>query len=407
MGTNLTQRTVEAVKPPKAGQAFIRDAERSGLALRITANGAKSFVWEGRAHGRPRRMTIGPYPALTVVAARREALKIQAAVAQGRDPSEERQAQRREPTFKDLAELFIERHAKQHKRSWKRDEQTLTLHLSKWNNRRVSDISRDEVIRLHQSIGESAGYYAANRALALLRTMLNLATDWGILQGQNPARRVKMFREEKRDRFLSPEELKKVNASLLQEPNPYWRAFFPLGLLLGARRSELLGAKWADVDFGQRTWRIPATKAGRPHLLPLPEPAVAILDSLPSKEQSEWVFPGEGASGHLVEPKKAWQRIRARAEVPDVRIHDLRRTLGSWLAAGGYSLPLIGKALNHTSVATTAVYARLNIDPVREALEKNAALMLAVPIKSQSKRPRLGRVKRGMTRFLPADKRAW
>jgi len=383
MGTKLKQRTVDAAKPPKTGQTFIRDGERTGVALRITANGAKSFVWEGRVLGRPRRITIGSYPAFTVIAARREALKIQAAVAQGRDPSEERQAQRREPTFGDLAKLFIERHAKQHKRSWKRDEQMLACHLSKWNNRRVSDISRDAVIRLHQSIGEDSGHYAANRALALLRTMLNLATDWGLLHGPNPARRVKMFREEKRDRFLSPEELKRVNEALLQEPNPYWRAFFPLGLLLGARRSELLSAKWADVDFDQRTWRIPETKAGRPHLLPLSDSALAILESLPSRGQTEWVFPGDGVSRHLVEPKKAWQRIRARAEVPDVRIHDLRRTLGSWLAAQGNSLPLIGKALNHTSVATTAIYARLNIETVREALDRNASLMLAVPVASE------------------------
>src|SRR5262249_40740399 len=131
----------------------------------------------------------------------------------------------------------------------------------------------------------------------------------------------------------------------------------PLCLLLGPRKSELLAARWSDIDLGQRTWRLPMTKAGRSHLLPLPEPAVGILEALPSRGQSDWVFPGDGASGHLVEPKKAWQRIRQRAGVPDVRIHDLRRTLGSWLAASGYSLPLIGRALNHTNVNTTAVYA--------------------------------------------------
>jgi integrase len=164
---------------------------------------------------------------------------------------------------------------------------------------------------------------------------------------------------------------------LTHEPNEYWRAYFPLSLLLGTRRSELLSARWADMDLEQQTWRIPETKAGRSHLLPLPEAAVGILASLPSRGSSEWVFPGRGSTGHLAEPKKAWQRIREAAGVPDVRIHDLRRTLGSWLAGQGYSLPLIGRALNHTNPSTTAVYARLDLDPVREALERNARLMFA------------------------------
>jgi len=117
------------------------------------------------------------------------------------------------------------------------------------------------------------------------------------------------------------------------------------------------------------------TKAGRSHLLPLPTSAVEILSYLPSRDHSEWVFPGSGATGHLSEPKKAWQRIRERAGIRDVRIHDLRRTLGSWLAGQGYNLQLIGKALNHSSVSTTQVYARLDINALREALERNARLM--------------------------------
>jgi len=147
--------------------------------------------------------------------------------------------------------------------------------------------------------------------------------------------------------------------------------------LLGPRRGELLCARWPDVDLAARTWRLPTTKAGRPHLLPLPTPAVTILESLPSRDQADWLFPSPAAaSGHLEEPKKAWQRIRDRAQVPDVRVHDLRRTLGSWLAASGYGLPLIGRVLNHTQPATTAVYARLDLEPVRQALEQTAKAML-------------------------------
>jgi integrase len=376
MEVRLTQRSVDAAKAPETGQIFLRDSEVLGFALRITASGSKSFIWEGRVRGRTRRITIGAYPDLSVLLARREATKIRAAIAEGRDPSLERQAQLRERTLKDLCDAYIDRHAKQHKRSWKRDEQMINRYLSKWRSRKLSDITHDEVSRLHQTIGREHGRYAANRTIALLRTILNLARDWGLLNGANPAERIKMFREEKRERFLSPDELKRVNEALTQEPNPYWQAYFPLSLLLGTRRGELLAAKWADLDLEQRTWRIPETKAGRSHLLPLPEAVVAMLQSLPSQGQSNWLFPGGGVTGHLVEPKKAWQRIRQKAGVPDVRIHDLRRTLGSWLAAQGYSLPLIGRALNHTNISTTQVYARLDLEPVRDALERNAKLML-------------------------------
>jgi integrase len=101
--------------------------------------------------------------------------------------------------------------------------------------------------------------------------MFSLARDWGHLDGTNPAARIKFYHEEKRDRFLSPEDLRRVNAALIDEPNPYWRACFPLSLLPGTRRSELLSARWSEMDLEQKTWRIPSTKAGRPHLLPLPK----------------------------------------------------------------------------------------------------------------------------------------
>jgi integrase len=126
--------------------------------------------------------------------------------------------------------------------------------------------------------------------------------------------------------------------------------------------------------------RLPETKAGRPHLLPLP--AIAILETVPSRGNGEWVFPSDSASGHIVEPAKAWQRIRKRAGVPDVRIHDLRHTLASWLVAQGFNLPLIGRALNHSQVSTTERYAHIALDPVRVALEQTAALMMRGPAES-------------------------
>jgi integrase len=390
----LTQAVVERAKFPATGQRFIRDAKSPGLALRITAGGARSFVWEGRVRGRVRRITLGPHPAVSLGVARQKALETAAAVARGEDPAEALARERGELTFGQLAERYMERHARARKRSAAQDERMLRDVLpakddaeeldaapipAGWRLRRLSDITRDHVAQLHARLGGERGHYTANRVLALVRTMFNLAREWGVFRGDNPTAGTRMFREEKRDRFLSPDELKRVLEALGTETDWRWRAYFKLALLLGPRKHELLRARWEDFDLRARTWRLPTTKAARPHLLPLPASAMALLESLSSRGKSEWIFPSRASeSGHLEDPKKAWQRTRATAGVKDVRVHDLRRTLGSWLAASGYGLPLIGRVLNHTQPTTTAVYARLDLEPVRKALEANAHAMFGI-----------------------------
>lgn len=372
----LTKDAIERAEPPQVGERFLRDDVVRGLGVRVNASGAKSFIFEARIKGRVRRLTLAGWPDLTVALARQRALEIRTAIARGEDPGAEAEAARNETTFAELSAAYMERHARPNKKSAWQDENTLRRYVPKgWSGRRLSDIADVDVEQLHAKVGETKGHYAANRLLALLRAMFHRARSWKMFKGDNPTQGVKPFEEKKRERFLSPEELARVNHALADEPNECWRAYFPLALMLGTRKSELLAMRWRDIDLERRTWRIPETKAGNSHLLPLPAPAVAILSALPSRGISDWVFPGDGATGHIVEPAKAWQRIRARAGVPDVRIHDLRHTLASWLVAQGYNLPLIGRALNHSQVATTARYAHLAIDLVREALERTAPLM--------------------------------
>ena len=386
---HLTKTVVEAAAASKAGQTFIRDDEIRGFALRVIATGAKSFVFEGRIKGRMRRLTIGRYPDLTVAIARQRALEIRTAIGRGEDPAETRKVERNESTFEALAERYLHDYALPYKkpRSVADDKFHLTHCIpSGWRTRRLSDIDRAEVEQLHSRVGRDHGKYAANHAVRLLRHMFNLARDWKMLRSDNPAARIKLFKEQRRERYLTPEELVKVNDALKDEPDWRWRAYFPLALMLGTRRGELCAARWEDIDLRQGTIRLPETKAGRPHLLPLPQAAIAILESSPSRMKSEWIFPSKSAAGHIVEPAKAWQRIRKRAGVKNVRIHDLRHTLASWLVGAGYNLSLIGRALNHSQIATTERYAHLAMDPVREALERNANLMFgAKPVSERKK----------------------
>ena len=388
----LTKQVIDQTPYPSAGQVFVRDAELPGFALRVT-KGRKSFVLEKRIRGRMRRVTIGPYGPLTVEQARNLAEAQVGAIARGEDPAQCRQDRIHEPTFGDLADQYLQRHAPR-KRSARDDRGMLETHLEVFRTRKLTDISRNDVARLHGRIGETAPY-RANRVVALLRKMFNLARDWGLFSGENPATRIPFFQEEKRDRFIQPDELPSVFAALKEEPNEHVRVAFLSALFTGARRQEILLMQWQDLSLERAEWHIPQTKAGRPHLLPLPRPLVALLKQLPRMDGCPYVFPGRNGHGHVVNVKRAWERIRTKAGIRDVRIHDIRRTVGSWLAGSGESLPLIGKVLNHRDVTTTAIYARLNLDPVRQALERNASKMLLTAgtsrLASRSKKPREAR----------------
>jgi len=370
----LTKKVVEAVDHPSQGQAFVRDDELRGFALRITP-GSKTFILERAIHGRVRRMTLGRFGALTVDQARDLAKVKIGEIAQGNDPAEARKQRRQSATFGDLETLYLERHAV-HKKSASNDVTLLDKHLAGWRSRRLSAITRADVSTRHAEMGSMGSTTNANRMIALVRCMFNLAQDWGLHPGPNPAARIKLFKEVKRDRFVTPAELPKLWKALAKEPNPYVRGAFFIGLLTGARRSEVLTMQWTHLDLQQGLWRIPTTKADRPHTLPLPRPVIEELQKLPRLDGNPFVFCGRWGKSHLVNISTPWKRIRKEAGLHDVRIHDLRRTLGSWLVAAGASLPLIGKTLNHSQQSTTAIYARLQLDPVRAALEANAITML-------------------------------
>jgi len=371
----LTKRLVDATPFPSKGQVFVRDATLAGFALRVTPQ-VKAFVLEKRMRGRVRRLTLGPYGVLTVEQARATAVRLSADILDGKDPAQSRRHRHDEPTLAHLLELYDERYLpRKQPTSQRHDRSLIALYLSKWRSRKLSSISRSDVARLHAEIGRTAPYQA-NRCLALLRRLYNLAALLGLHPGTNPAMGVEAFKERQRDRFVQPDELPRLFDALAAEPNAYARVAFLTTLLSGARREEVLTMQWSHLNLSRREWTIPLTKAGRPHLVPLPAALCELLAQLPAMPGNPYVFVGRGPKGHLVNVKRAWHRIRTCAKLEDVRIHDLRRTLGSWLAGSGASLPLIGKVLNHSQPTTTAIYARLDLATMRKALEDNTERML-------------------------------
>jgi integrase len=344
------------------------------LLLAVTPAGTKTFYLYKRIEGRPERLLLGRFPDISIENARKLATAAKGDIATGANPQKDKRAIRDEMAFGALFTEYLEKYSKVHKRSWVYDEREVNKFLSRWFKRKISSFDRAEIERLHSKVGKENGLYQANRLLERIRSIFNKAIEWG-WQGQNPAVGVKKFKEHSRDRFLQPDELPRFFAALANEPNDAARDFFMISLLTGARKSNTLAMSWRDINFAGATWRIELTKNGDAQTVHLPKEAMDILTARKLVSESPWVFEGSGKSGHLVDPKKAWVRILAEANIENLRIHDLRRTLGSYQAATGANGYIIGKSLGHRSQQSTAIYARLNLDPVRESVNKATEAM--------------------------------
>jgi len=373
----VNKSTINALAPPKSGRTYHYDIKTPGFAVCVTPSGTKTFYMVKKVDGLAVRFRLGKCNEISVEQARKMVMEKLAEIARGDNPQKKRQVARKGTLISDVLDHWMV-YAKLHKKSWDGDQFIVDKHLGKLANKRLNDLTRHDVITLHTSIFKNSGPYMANRTLALLRAAINKAKSELNWKGDNPCIGVKAFKEETRDRFLQPEELPRFFEAL-EEEESVLRDFFLLCLLTGARRGNVAGMQWSELR--QTVWRIPDTKGGNPVLVPLVPEAVAVLAKRREEvdEDCPWVFPSKRSkTGHLADPKTAWKRICERAKLEDLRIHDLRRTLGSWLAMGGASLPIIGKALGHgMNSKATAVYARLMLDPVREQLENATSAILA------------------------------
>jgi integrase len=389
---SFTKPQLEALPEPQQGQRVIyHDTHKNayGLQLRHTAT-AKTFFIFKRVSGIPERVTIGKFPDVSIENARKEAARLSALIAEGINPNSDVRALKSETTLQELFDDFLKHRrnkrgaylSEKTKRSYRYD---FGLYLSKWGNRKLSQFKDTDFGKLHTEIGKEHPT-TANRVNALASSLFGYAAERKLFKGANPAHGIKKFPETKRDRFLQHDELPAFFQALAEEPNDILRDYFLISLLTGARRSNVQEMQWNQIHLERAEWRIPTTKNGEPQTVHLSAEAVDILRNRQAATASNWVFPGSGATGHLVEPKKAWARILDRAGIENLRIHDLRRTLGSWQAKTGASLAIVGKSLNHKSPSTTAIYARLDLDPVRESVDRATSAMLAAGgLKEQAK----------------------
>ena len=363
----LTRRAVEAIKA-NGTDTIYWDGELTGFGLRVRKSGRKNYVLQTRVRGKLRWFTIGQHGRITADEARAAALEILAQAKKGIDPRDADAKQQAEPVMADLGRRFLEEYVPVHCKPSTQGEYRRSVELfidPAIGEMRIAEVERKDIAKLHFDLRDKP--YQANRTLGVLSKMFSLAEIWGLRpDGSNPCRHVKRYKESKRERFLSPEETERLGEVLAEAESemPAAVAAFRLLLLTGCRLSEIQFLRWEYV--GDDCIELPDAKTGG-RVVPLGPEARAVLVALPREEDNPWVIRGKLPGTHITDLQRPWRRIRARAGLEDVRIHDLRHSYASRALALGESLTMIGKLLGHTQVQTTARYAHLARDSIQSA----------------------------------------
>ena len=382
MKTRLTERVVKAAEVGSR-KYVILDEDCAGFGLCVYESGRKGFVLIYRTAGRQRRFTIGGWPAWSVTAARDEAKRLKREIDRGDDPLDERKAARGAPTVKDLAARYIEEHLPKLAKTSASDQIVMLerLVLPHWRSRKVADITLHDFDKLLSWVAEGRARPSkaqpktkrnrplhpskptpvrANRLGEVLRKMFNLAIQWR-MRTDNPALGFRKRPETARDRFLSMEEINRLADALANDADQRGASIIRLCMLTGARLGEVRTATFEQFNLDLAIWTKQAaySKQRRIHRIPISPEAVALVrlrrEAVPPG--CPFLFPGDVEGQPVLELKRFWARMREVADIPDVRIHDLRHTFASLLVSGGASIEMIGKLLGHMQIGTTQRYA--------------------------------------------------
>ena len=370
---SLTQSFVNAATCP-TGQSKqeVTDLSCKGLVLEVRKSGGKTYYLRyTNNRGKQRQYRIGNAAILTLVQARAKCRSALNQFATGEDPCEVKAQTKAIPTFATFIEEQYLPYVKSYKRSWVSDVSLLKNHLlPRFGSKYLDEITRQDIVKMHyerKAAGAAAG--SANRLLIMMRFIFNLAVRWE-LPGikANPTKGVPLMEENnKKERYLSVQEAQRLYTAVCDSANPMLKFIVPMLILTGARKREVLDARWKDFDFLRRIWRIPTPKTGKARHVPLSDGVISLLSAMPRNQKCEWAFANPGTDKPYVSIFCAWNTARTSAGLSDVRMHDLRHSFASLLINSGRTLYEVQHILGHTQVKTTQRYAHLSQDTLLAA----------------------------------------
>ena len=375
----ISKRTVEALEVEK--DTVFWDRELTGFGVRVYASGSKYYVAQTRGPDGPRRVTIGRHGVITADQARRRAALIIARIKAGEEPIAEPMALKPDggSTVAEIAARYLDEHVAVRCKPRTAEMYRLTIEkhiLPALGDMPLAAVGREHVVNLHYKLRGVPTM--ANRVVDTLSRLYSMAEAWGVVpEGRNPCRSAVKYRERRRERFLTEEEIRRLGRVLAEAERAgglsvYAVAAIRLLMLTGCRRNEILTLQWKDINLDVSELHLSEAKMGA-RAVPLCPTAVQVLATLPRVSGNPWVIPGKRPGTHMRNVNDPWEIVRKRAGLEDVRLHDLRHSFASRALALGESLPVIGKLLGHTQVETTARYAHLARDSVRESAARIAA----------------------------------
>lgn len=424
---NFTRAKLRSLPSPENGWKYFYDDAVRGLALGVGAGGSKSFRVNRKFKGRAVKVTLGVFdpdlpetrelpagtepldllghsPALNVRMARKLATAVTAQLDVGINPAAVSTEARHSMTLGDLFKRYAAHRRAEGKKTvpalvwtWERylgdlPESPQKSHGAKrskspgavnWERRRLPEVSYEQVSRLRLDLGEKVGHTTANRVIEMLSAMYNFARKQRLYRGENPAEGSGKFQLKSRERFLQADEVHRFFQALDELPDQQdFADYIRISLFAGARRNNVLRMRWDELNLDGARWTIAGEvmKNGDPLTIPLVEEVVEILQrrswacsiasAASEKAVSEWVFPGGTEAGHMGPQRKLWLQLVKAARLPDLRLHDLRRSLGSWMSTTGSNTVMTMLALGHKTIDASLIYQRLEIAPVRDAMQR-------------------------------------
>ena len=400
----LNEKTLREAEPIEGNSYQIFDTEILGLAAKVQTSGMRTFTLDYRYAGRQRRMTIGRWPEWSVTAARERAKDLRRMIDEGQDPLAAKEELREAPHITDMIDRYIREHLSKLAPVNAGDQTSMLRQMLEpaWGDRLVTDITKSDVAKFLDFVAEGRprpckqkpnnrarklqGHkptpVRANRVGEVLRKMFTLAVEWE-WRADNPAQGFHRRLEHARERFLSPEELVRLAAALDKAADQRGASIMRLCMLTGARVGEVRTARFEQFNLDYAIWSKPAstTKQRKIHRVPISQDVVAIVRQrkLVVPKENVWLFPGDAIGKPVREVRRFWLKIRQEADLPDVRIHDLRHTFASLLVSGGASLEVIGRLLGHSQMQTTQRYAHLMESPLRAGVDSVASIFRPRP----------------------------